>query len=136
MSQFCGSFAALSKRSLLTVILYCAEVCDAASTVIDTPAIAAQAIVTSFRLQYCMTVPPLKPPVRCGRHVAVATALTRNNYSIREAPTGQRPRRGGTFHRLHQQPTNRVSAYARSRTFRLSPFANSTIDRRCVGRAP
>src|SRR3954470_19336807 len=67
MSQFCGSFAALSNRSLLTVILYCAAVCDAAHTVIDTPAIAAQAMVTSLRLRYCMTAPPMKPAVHCGR---------------------------------------------------------------------
>src|SRR5262245_64128443 len=76
MSQFCGSFAALSNRSLLTVILYCAPVCDAASAMIDTPAIAAQATVTNFRLRYCMTGPPMMPPVLCGRRVAVATALT------------------------------------------------------------
>ena len=35
MSQFCGSFAALSSRSLLTVILYCAAGCEAVSAVID-----------------------------------------------------------------------------------------------------
>src|SRR5882757_2396038 len=67
MSQFCGSFTAFSNRSLLTVILYCAAVWDVASMVIDTPAIAAQAMVTSLRLRCCMTAPPLKPPVRCGR---------------------------------------------------------------------
>src|SRR5213080_670531 len=76
MSQFCGSFAALINRSLLTVILYCAASWDAVSTVIETPAIAAQAKVTSLRLRYCMTAPPMKPPVRCDRRVAVATALT------------------------------------------------------------
>src|SRR6266545_4014343 len=67
MSQFCGSFAALSNRSLLTVILYCAAVWDAANTVIDTPAIVAQAMVTSLRQRYCMTAPPIRPTVRCGR---------------------------------------------------------------------
>src|SRR5215813_1188980 len=77
MSQFCGSLAALINRSLLTVILYCAAACDAASTMIDTPAIAAQAMVTSLRLRlrYCMTAPSheadgaLRSP-RCGRHSA------------------------------------------------------------------
>src|SRR5215470_17687139 len=75
MSQFCGSFAALSNRSLLTVILYCAAGWEAASMVIDTPAIAAQATVTSLRLRYCMTAPPLKP-VRCGRRLRSPQALT------------------------------------------------------------
>src|SRR5215467_4309844 len=76
MSQFCGSLAALINRSLSTVILYCAAACDAASTMIDTPAIAAQAMVTSLPLRCCMIAPPLKPTVRCGHRVAVATALT------------------------------------------------------------
>src|SRR5258705_13158703 len=67
MSQFCGSFTALSNPSLLTVILYCAAVWDVASMVIDTPAIAAQAMVTSLQQRYCMTAPPKKPTVRCGR---------------------------------------------------------------------
>src|SRR5215471_6246932 len=77
MSQFCGSLAALINRSLLTVILYCAAACDAASTMIDTPAIATQAMETSLRLRlrYCMTAPShetaraLRSP-RCGRHSA------------------------------------------------------------------
>src|SRR5262249_42652883 len=67
MSQFCGSFAALINRSLLTVIFYFAAVWDAASPAIDPTAIAAQAMVTSFRLRYCILLPPMLPPVRCGR---------------------------------------------------------------------
>src|SRR5215470_15380613 len=80
MSQFCGSFAALINRSLLTVILYCAAGWDAVSTVIDTPAIAAQAMVTSLRLRCCMTVSSheaaraLRSP-RCGRHSATGTKI-------------------------------------------------------------
>src|SRR5436309_2171139 len=90
MSQFCGSFAALINRSLLTVILYCAAGSLAVSTVIDTPAIAAQAMVTSLRLRYCMTAPSheaaraLRSP-RCGRH-----STDRTENSIPEAPMGQR----------------------------------------------
>src|SRR5437588_859981 len=59
MSQFCGSLAALISRSLLTVILYCAAGWEAVSAVIDTPAHAAQAIVTNLRPGYCMLLPPL-----------------------------------------------------------------------------
>src|SRR6267142_3390111 len=85
MSQFWGSFCALTKRSLLTVILYCAAGWDAVSAVIDTPAIAAHAIVTSLWLRYCMT---------CSSHEA-ARALRllrgadRYENPIRETPTRQ-----------------------------------------------
>src|SRR5262245_25671437 len=98
MSQFCGSLAALSNRSLLTVILYCAAVWDAASAMIDTPAIVAQAMVTTFRLRYCMTAPPLKPPVRRGRRVAVATALTGMMILSAKRPSDN-AEGGGTLHR-------------------------------------
>src|SRR5262245_46513386 len=51
MSQFCGSFCALSNRSLLTVILYCASSGETASAAIETPAKAAQA--KRIRVQAC-----------------------------------------------------------------------------------
>src|SRR5262245_6915267 len=56
MSQFCGSLTALSSRSLLTVILYCACGREAVSASIDAPAKAVQAMVMSFRLRYCMII--------------------------------------------------------------------------------
>src|SRR5215470_1716267 len=84
MSQFCGSLAALSNRSLLTVILYCAAAWEAANTVIDTPAMAAQTMATILPLRCCMTAPPLSRPC-----VAVGTA-DRNKNTTREAAKGQR----------------------------------------------
>src|SRR5438477_8196455 len=55
MSQFCGSFCALSRRSLLTVILYCAPSGEAVSAAIDTPANAAQAKLRSRKPRCCMS---------------------------------------------------------------------------------
>src|SRR5262245_10109614 len=50
MSQFCGSFWALSRRSRLTVSLYCACGCDVESVVSETPARMAQEKRTRVRV--------------------------------------------------------------------------------------
>src|SRR6478735_5859041 len=66
MSQCCGSLAALSRRSPLTVILYCAEGCDAVSALIDTPAKTAQAMLTSLRPRCCMIAASLNAAIAFG----------------------------------------------------------------------
>src|SRR5438132_1205213 len=53
MSQFCGSFCALTSRSLFTVMLYCATSVAAASVIADTPARAAT--IQGFRTKCRMS---------------------------------------------------------------------------------
>src|ERR1700690_2079107 len=55
MSQFCGSFCALISRSLLTVILYCANAATASEA--ERPP-ARIAILKRFNAPGCMDLPP------------------------------------------------------------------------------
>src|SRR5262245_19046238 len=70
MSQFCGSFWALSRRSRLTVSLYCACGCEVARVTSETPARMAQEKRTKVRMQG-MRFFSLWGASLCGRSVAL-----------------------------------------------------------------
>src|SRR5882762_7203695 len=71
MSQFCGSFWALSRRSRLTVSLYCACGCEVESVASETPARMAQDRRTKARVLWGMRFFSLEGRLLSGRSMAL-----------------------------------------------------------------
>src|SRR5262245_58713280 len=71
MSQFCGSFWALSRRSRFTVSLYCACGCEVASVASETPARMAQDKRTRARVLRGMRFFSLEGRLLSGRSMAL-----------------------------------------------------------------
>src|SRR5947209_450000 len=72
MSQFCGSFWALSRRSRLTVSLYCACGCEVESVASETPARIAQDNRTRARVLWGMRFFSLEGRLLFGRSMALS----------------------------------------------------------------
>src|SRR5882757_9563311 len=85
MSQFCGSFWALSRRSRLTVSLYCACGCEVESVASETPARMVQDKRTRARVLWGMRFFSLEGRLLSGRSMA----LTAVDNSICEHPARQ-----------------------------------------------
>src|SRR5438132_9022486 len=71
MSQFCGSFWALSRRSRLTVSLYCACGCEVESVASETPARMAQDRRTKARVLWDIRFFSLEGRLLSGRSMAL-----------------------------------------------------------------
>src|SRR5215470_20386243 len=98
MSQFCGSFWALSRRSLLTVILYWAASGKALSASAEALARATQANVTSLLVGLGIWL----PLPRCASWRGAAVQHQRYQKSSRDG-------RGGQWGRVSRSPLVMIS---------------------------